>query len=93
MAAEKKRSLVEAIKECQQFLDEKWPRKRFDAISASNEDNERIWTITFQDLIDDEFVFEYHKCTGKFGLIYYTTEGQWGPHVYTNPLNPVPRNE
>lgn len=93
MAAERKRSLVEAIKECQEFLEKKWPGKQFDALTATTEDNERIWTITFHDEAEDEYVFEYHRFTGRHGLIYYTTDSQWGPDVYVKPLKPLTRNE
>lgn len=93
MAEEKRRALVNAITECQEFLEKKWPAKQFDALTATTEDNERIWTITFHDEAEDEYVFEYHRFTGRHGLIYYTTDSQWGPAVNVKPLNPVPRNE
>lgn len=93
MAEEKRRALVNAITECQEFLEKKWPNKQFDALTATTEDNERIWTITFHDEAEDEYVFEYHRFTGRHGLIYYTTDSQWGPDVYVKPLKPLTRNE
>jgi len=93
MEEEKKRSLVNAIIECQEFLDKKWPIKQFDALNASTLENERIWTITFQDEAEDDYVFEYHRFTGRHELIYYTTDSQWGPDVYVHPPKPLTRNE
>lgn len=87
------RHLVEAIKECQQFLDEKWPGKQFDALNVSTADNIRIWTITFHDEAEDEYQFEYHRFTGRHELIYYTTDSQWGPDVYVHPPKPLTGNE
>jgi len=89
----KEHDLVVAITACRECLEKRWPNQQFDAISANDEENLRIWTITFHDEAEDEYIFEYNRLTGGYGLIYYTAGGQWGPDVYVKPLNPVPRNE
>lgn len=87
MEAEKEHDLVVAITACRECLKKKWPDKQFDAVSAELSDDETNWIITFKDETPDEYEVEYHRFTGRHGLIYYTTDGQWGPDVYVIPLS------